>query len=68
MQGYWTSFIRAHDPNTYRFPGTPVWERFSGEGMERILLETNGTVMEVVPGDQRERCEYLSGIGNLIQQ
>lgn len=69
MQGYWTSFIRAHNPNTYRLPGSPEWERFSVSDKKRILLQArNGTVMEKVPGDQLERCEYLSGIGPLIQQ
>lgn len=70
IQGYWTSFIRAHDPNTYRFPGSPVWERFSVKGNERILFETlgNGSRMESVDEGQLERCAYLSGIGTALQQ
>ncbi|KAK5203970.1 hypothetical protein LTR41_010427 [Exophiala xenobiotica] len=28
MQGYWTSFIRALDPNVHRLEGAPMWEEF----------------------------------------
>jgi carboxylesterase type B len=28
IQGYWTSFVRALDPNTFRAEGSPVWEEW----------------------------------------
>ncbi|KAK7899778.1 hypothetical protein LTR67_003523 [Exophiala xenobiotica] len=28
MQGYWTSFIRALDPNVHRLEGAPMWREF----------------------------------------
>lgn len=68
MQGYWTSFIRTYDPNTYRASGAPLWQQWTATGMERIRLETNTTTMEVVDEDLRTRCSYLSGIGVSIGQ
>jgi carboxylesterase type B len=68
MQGYWTSFIRTFDPNTYRASGTPLWEQWSTGGTERIRLETNTTAMEVVDAGTKARCSYLSQIGVSLQQ
>lgn len=69
MQGYWTSFIRSFNPNTYRYPGSPKWETWSGggrggeEGYQRLFIRTGETRMESVPENQRERCGYLTSIG-----
>jgi len=70
-QGYWTSFVRALDPNVYRKEGTPVWEAWTGgcgEGWRSLRFKTNETGMESVPVEQRGRCEYLSGIGEALMQ
>ncbi|RDW81781.1 putative triacylglycerol lipase [Aspergillus mulundensis] len=66
MQGYWTSFIRSYDPNTYRYQGSPRWEEWSED--ERIFIRTGETRMESVPGNQKERCEYLTSIGVELRQ
>ena len=64
MQGYWTSFIMTFNPNTRRQPGSPVWQKWnSGEGYQRLHIETGDTMMETVPDDQKDRCKYLTGIG-----
>lgn len=74
MQGYWTSFIRSFNPNTYRYPGSPKWETWSGggrgggEGYQRLFIRTGETRMESVPENQRERCEYLTSIGVDLKQ
>jgi carboxylesterase type B len=68
MQGYWTSFIRSHDPNTYRLPGSPLWEGWNPWVMNRIRLETNTTTMEIVDEDTQGNCKYLEGIGISLQQ
>ena len=68
IQGYWTSFIRSFNPNTYRAAGTPMWEVSGGDGYSRIHFVTNATAMEVVPADQRERCQFAWSIGPSIQQ
>lgn len=70
VQGYWTSFIRSYNPNTYRLKGSPVWQQW-GKGEEygrRLMFRTNETAMETVPEDQRERCEYLRSIGVSLMQ
>ena len=70
MQGYWTSFIRSLDPNAHRANGSPEWGPWgsSGTNGQRILLMTNATRMESVPADQQKRCNYLLGLGVLLQQ
>lgn len=68
IQGYWTSFIRTLDPNTYRSAGTPKWEEWTAGGMQRLLFNTSGPVMETVDQGQRGRCAYLNGIGASVRQ
>ncbi|KAJ5628323.1 Carboxylesterasetype B [Penicillium lividum] len=70
MQGYWTSFVRSLDPNTYRESSSPIWHTW-GEGddaYKRIFLRTNHTRMERVPAKQQERCNYLIDIGVELRQ
>lgn len=70
MQGYWTSFVRSLDPNTYRDPSSPQWQTW-GEGDDayhRIFIRTNQTRMETVPQAQKERCRYLISIGEKLRQ
>ena len=61
MQGYWTSFIRDFNPNTYRQEGSPEWDNWGDEG-NRIFIRTNDTYMETVPDDQYERCSLFTPI------
>lgn len=84
IQGYWTSFIRSYNPNTYRVEGSPLWLNWdgsnpgsgysgrngtcSGDGYQRIMLQTNNTMMERVPQDQQERCAYLATIAEALTQ
>jgi carboxylesterase type B len=68
IQGYWTSFIRAFDPNLYRAKGTPIWDGWTESAMKRLMFITNGTAMETAPSAQANRCEFLSGIAVSIQQ
>lgn len=70
VQGYWTSFIRAYDPNPHRVGGSPEWGMW-GKGeryWSRLMFRTNETGMETVPEGQRERCAFLSGIGASLAQ
>ncbi|KAL2854316.1 Alpha/Beta hydrolase protein [Aspergillus pseudoustus] len=72
MQGYWTSFIRSFDPNTFRYRGSPRWETWErghrGDEGHRLFIRTGETRMESVPTDQWERCEYLISIGVELTQ
>ncbi|EEA22238.1 triacylglycerol lipase, putative [Talaromyces marneffei ATCC 18224] len=61
MQGYWTSFIRSYNPNTYRAAGAPEWKVW-GDGGERLFIRTNDTHMESVPSEQLSRCRTLAGL------
>lgn len=69
VQGYWTSFVRSLNPNTYRVSGTPEWEQWTSDNKyRRLMFQTNNTKMETVPVDQQERCLYLSSIGVALNQ
>ncbi|QIW98121.1 hypothetical protein AMS68_003639 [Peltaster fructicola] len=69
VQGYWTSFIRSYDPNTYRKDGTPEWEKWTKQNAyARLMFQTNNTHMEVVPSDQQTRCGYLSSLADDLRQ
>ncbi|KAJ5677411.1 uncharacterized protein N7477_003044 [Penicillium maclennaniae] len=70
MQGYWTSFVRSLNPNTYRFPSSPEWGTWgsANDTYHRIFIRTNQTKMETVSQDQRTRCEYLLSLGEYLRQ
>ncbi|KAI0382479.1 alpha/beta-hydrolase [Hypomontagnella monticulosa] len=69
IQAYWTSFIRSLDPNTYRYPGSAVWEKWDSNKQNRLLFETGGkTLMEKVDTNTSSHCEYFSSIGVDIRQ
>ncbi|EXJ88813.1 cholinesterase [Capronia epimyces CBS 606.96] len=78
MQGYWTSFIRALDPNVYRAEGAPVWDEFTTETQDgsaeeevwnRMLFDKPHTTnMEQVGTSTRARCRYSNEIGIPIRQ
>ncbi|OQN99050.1 hypothetical protein B0A48_14911 [Cryoendolithus antarcticus] len=69
VQGYWISFVRTSDPNTYRASGTPQWEKWQqGNEYRRLKFETGATGMETVDQGQQGRCKYLSGIGLALKQ
>ncbi|KAF2091790.1 putative triacylglycerol lipase [Saccharata proteae CBS 121410] len=69
IQGYWTSFIRSYDPNKYRLPGTPKWERWNGAEQPRLVFNTGGNVtVNAVDNVTRERCSYLNNIGVSVKQ
>ncbi len=68
VQGYWSSFVRSYNPNTYRHPGSPVWQEWTRNGQRRLLFETNKTRMEDVDETTQKRCEFLHSIAITIQQ
>ncbi|CAK4033375.1 Hypothetical predicted protein [Lecanosticta acicola] len=69
VQGYWTSFIRTFDPNTYRKAGTPTWEVFDTKNFNRRLMyQTNHTLMESIDPGQLLRCEYLWSLALELKQ
>lgn len=57
---YWTSFVKALDPNDLKLAGTPDWTAWAGpEGRQRLRFQTNATGLETMPDDQVANCEML---------
>lgn len=69
-QGYWTSFIRTYDPNTYRAAGSAEWGRWNDTTQSRLLFSTGGaTSMEALAGSElMDRCDFWYSIGVEIKQ
>lgn len=69
IQGYWASFIKTFDPNTYRHPGSVEWQEWTSTGQQRILFQTGGkTEIETVDAHLLTRCKFWAGIGvNILQ-
>ncbi|KAK0390114.1 hypothetical protein NLU13_3687 [Sarocladium strictum] len=62
-QGYWTSFIRTLDPNTYRVPGSAEWKPFSLADKRRLLFNTAGrTEMETLGLNLTRACAFFAKI------
>lgn len=63
LQGYFTSFVRALDPNTFSKSGAPNWPQSSGAaGGPRLLINNNNTEIEIIPQAQFQRCEFWEGL------
>lgn len=67
IQGYWTSFIRSKDPNTYRKAGSAVWGNF-GTSMSRLRFPNDPSKvgMEKIDPGLHAKCQYFASIGNLV--
>ncbi len=67
VMNYWISFVRALDPNIFRYVEAPRWEDWGvGKGDEagrRLIIETRRTGMEVVAEEQVRRCAFWRSLG-----
>jgi acetylcholinesterase len=70
VMSYWISFVRNLTPNQYKYGSAPYWESFGDgkDGGKTILLQTNGTVMDTIPEDEVERCEFWRGMAVIMEQ
>lgn len=68
VMNYYISFIRAMNPNTYKFSLAPDWENWGGGMGRRLRLQTNQTGMEDVPQKQANRCALWKSLSNTTQQ
>ncbi|KAJ4416882.1 hypothetical protein N0V82_006521 [Gnomoniopsis sp. IMI 355080] len=68
IMNYYISFVRAIDPNTYKFSLAPEWENWGGGIGRRLRLQTNQTGMEDVPQKQANRCALWKSLSNTTQQ
>ena len=65
--GYWLSFVRSGDPNTYKLARSPNWAPFSSHNKERIVLQqgpenstnVSGSSMEEDFKLEAERCQFV---------
>jgi carboxylesterase type B len=68
LRGYWTSFVRAFDPNAHRVNGSARWESWVGrKGPESRRMEFKtgaGTGMEDVSRVQQKKCEFWTEYGD----
>ncbi|KAF4460525.1 lipase 2 [Fusarium albosuccineum] len=67
VMNYWISFVRALDPNKYRYEDTPRWETW-GDDQRRLLFELGNVTMESVDKGERERCEAWLDMGDSTKQ
>jgi hypothetical protein len=63
MMGYYLSFVRTLNPNTYRMPGSPVWETWDARDTKRLVIETGGAKMDGGDEGEAERCGFWLGLG-----
>jgi carboxylesterase type B len=70
MQGYWASFIRTGDPNKLKVKDAPEWKRQDNTGLLRMHFvgEVKKVGMVKIPGDELNRCNYLTTIGGSLGQ
>ncbi|EMD91351.1 hypothetical protein COCC4DRAFT_128226 [Bipolaris maydis ATCC 48331] len=65
VRSYWTSFIRNLDPNTDRATRAAEWKPYTGpESRERLLIQTNNTMMERMSPAQSLRCDVVTPMSN----
>ena len=62
---YWLSFVRSHDPNTFKLARSPVWEQFTNDKHPRLVLQqdtttTSGSHLETDYVPEIERCALIA--------
>ncbi|KAF8588168.1 triacylglycerol lipase-like protein [Ramaria rubella] len=66
LQAYYTSFVRALDPNAHPVEGSVFWPEFTDN--QRLLLQVNSTQLEAVPQSQLDRCAFWKGLAVKMEQ
>jgi carboxylesterase type B len=57
---YWASFVRTLDPNGAGILGDmPAWDPWTVQSRQRLLFQTDNTVMEMMPDSQSANCQML---------
>jgi carboxylesterase type B len=75
IQAYWTSFIRSHNPNTFKLKTAPEWTGyFEGDdtkgahGRLHFGNDPGKVAIETVAQAIQERCKFWNDIGAKIGQ
>ncbi|TCD71954.1 hypothetical protein EIP91_000086 [Steccherinum ochraceum] len=68
---YWLSFVRSGDPNTYKLARSPTWPEYTMSNKSRVVLQegtpdASGSVTEVEPQRESERCAFV--LGKVLKQ
>lgn len=63
---YWLSFVRTGDPNTHKLARSPAWPEYTSSRKVRIVLQQgspdkSGSVTQVEPQRESERCAFVAG-------
>ncbi|CAM1505847.1 Fc.00g114840.m01.CDS01 [Cosmosporella sp. VM-42] len=64
---YFTSFVMALDPNSFKASGAPNWQPWGDGTGQKLRLQTNATEMEAVPEDQQTKCAGWKGISDIME-
>lgn len=64
---YYISFIKALDPNKYKYETAPTWESWGSGAGRRLHLETNATAMEDVPKNMTEDCSLWDDLSDSME-
>ncbi|KZV71510.1 alpha/beta-hydrolase [Peniophora sp. CONT] len=70
---YWLSFVRAHDPTTFKLERSPEWPKFTPQALNRIALQrpigadansttVSGSTIEKQDSAETKRCEFVASI------
>ncbi|KAJ6094171.1 hypothetical protein N7467_003016 [Penicillium canescens] len=65
--GYWVSFMRSLNPNTYKEPGSPTWKPWGNFQGRQLRLQTNNTAMEEVPDWQVGKCSLWKHLARTME-
>ncbi|OQD98597.1 hypothetical protein PENVUL_c070G06835 [Penicillium vulpinum] len=65
---YYLSFIKALNPNIYRYKDSPEWQAWGIGAGQRLKLQTNSTEMELIPRLEVERCSMWKDFAAAMQQ
>ncbi|KAL6797813.1 Alpha/Beta hydrolase protein [Trichoderma sp. SZMC 28013] len=68
LQGYYISFVRSLNPNTFAFSGSTSWPQWNGQaGGQRLVINNNNTVVESVPQAQISRCAFWESLAAQLE-
>ena len=68
---YWLSFVRTHDPNTFKLERSPLWPQYTASSPNIIVLQrptgadansttVSGSVIEKQDDAETRRCDFVA--------
>ncbi|KAL1889471.1 hypothetical protein Sste5346_008849 [Sporothrix stenoceras] len=70
MMDYYLSFVRTLDPNPYRDAGTPVFDNFNSQELNRLVINTplSASGMAPVSSEQLAGCNVWYSLSAVTEQ